>query len=182
LGRDNISAAVGPACFRIRQHINTHSGLDLIGRNRSRLTYVGAICFRRSGQKIEYLLITSTRRRTIFPKGRIGRSQVSVGDGARQIANKEAGAQGRIIEGVSTYINYFNEERSSVHLIEVFIMETTQLFKVDAAFRKPTWYSLEEAITKITTKRDYNTSFELARIMEWADEEINKYVNEFRNQ
>jgi predicted nucleotide-binding protein len=174
----NISAAVGPAAFKIRQHIKSLSGLHLLSRKGLlRLTYAGAICFRRSNQKIEYLLVTSTQGRTIFPKGRLGRSQQNVGDGARHIALKEAGARGRIVEGVSKHINYFKEEGSAVHRVEVFLLETTQVIKVNAVFRTPTWYSLDEAITKITTDRDYNTSFELARVLEWAEDEIQKYFD-----
>jgi hypothetical protein len=174
----NISAAIGPTCYTIRNCIESKSGLRALSRkSRSGLTHAGAICFRRGEAGIEYLLVSTTQGRTIFPKGDIKLYDDDPADAARRVAKKEAGARGRLVEGISRHVNYFNEEISAVHRVQVFLFETTQTSTVVDSFRKPTWYTLNEAVTVITSKRDYNTSYDLARTMEWAEEEIRKYFD-----
>src|SRR5262249_8463122 len=112
----NISAAVGPACIKIRQHITSKFDIPALKRKKEGLlTYVGSICFRHREDVIEYLLVSSTQGRVIFPKGHLIGRDVSATDAAMRLAKKEAGAKGRIIEGKSKYINYYNEEVSAVH-------------------------------------------------------------------
>jgi predicted nucleotide-binding protein len=179
----NISAAVGPACIKIKQHIMSKFDVPALKRKKQGiLTYVGAICFRHRDDVVEYLLVSSTQGRVIFPKGHlIGRDDSAI-DAVMRLAKKEAAAKGRIIEGKSKHINYYNEEVSAVHRIELFLLETTQVLTVEAAFREPKWYKLDAAITSITSKRDYNTSYDLARAMEWAEEEIRTYLREFMSE
>lgn len=178
----NVAAALAPACQKIRQHIASRSDLHLRrAKRRPRSIYVGAICFRRSAEAIQYLLVGSDRGRTIFPKGNLAGKDEHEMEGAARLAKKEAGARGRMIEKVSRHVNYYNEELSAVHRIEVFLLETTQVIEVETSFRAPTWYGLDVAITKITSGRDYNTSYELARLLEWAEEQISAYFSKVGN-
>jgi predicted nucleotide-binding protein len=177
----NMSAATGPACIKIKQHLAEKSEIPTLKRKtQGALTYVGAICFQQSNNVIEYLLVNSTQNRLIFPKGHMQSRDKSAVDSAMRLALKEAGARGRIINGKSKYINYYNEEVSVVHRIELFLLEITLVFDLNKTFRKPKWYKLDAAITSITSKRDYNTSYELARAMEWAEEEIQLYLKGFK--
>ena len=176
----NISAAIGPACFRIKEHIEFQSHLPMPTRKHfNELTHAGAICFRRGDAGVEYLLVKSTRDRRIFPKGDVKRGDPSAMDAAKRVVFKEAGARGRIIEGISRYVNYFNEEAAAVHRIEVFLFDTTQITGRSDDFREPTWYNLNQAITVITKQRDYNTSYELARLIEWAEDSLRNYFDDF---
>jgi predicted nucleotide-binding protein len=173
----NLSAATGPPCIKIRQHILSKSEIPSLRRKEEgELTFTGAICFRHNNNIVEYLLVNSTQGRVIFPKGHLQTKDSSAVDGAVRLAKKEAGARGRMIEGITRYINYYNEEVRTVHRIKLFLFETTQALQVDAPFRNPKWYTLDAAITSLTEKRDYNTSYELARAMQWAEEEIQAYL------
>jgi hypothetical protein len=125
--------------------------------------------------------VSSSESRIIFPKGHLFPEEIDSPISAiARIAKREAGAKGRIIEGKSKYINYYHEEVSAVHRVELFLFDTTQVLKLEKdEWRDPKWYKLQAAITSITRQRDYNTSYDLARAMEWAEEEIRTYLRGF---
>ena len=175
----NVFAAVGPACLAIQRHVEEKSKLP--GRVRpSELSYAGAICFRRTAKgAIQYLLVASTADRRIFPKGDIKIVDADPAAAALRVAKKEAGVRGRLLDGASRFVPYFNDALGAVHRIEVFLLDVSAALEVGHGFRNPMWFDLTESITAITRDRDYNTSFELARAMEWADAEIRKYLRGF---
>ena len=142
--------------------------------------YAGAICFRKAANEIEYLLINTTARRKLFPKGRISKepSQAAV-----KYARDEGGARGRIIEHVSKVIKYYKEENSEIQSLQIFLLEVTDTFQPRQRLaqgqmhveRAPKWYLFEDALGQITSKRDYRTSYEIADAMEWAKKQIERY-------
>ncbi|WP_168794454.1 TIR domain-containing protein [Paraburkholderia aromaticivorans] len=174
----NIVAAVGPACLAIQRHIAKKSKLP--GRTKDYgLSYVGAICFRSKAKRIQYLLVSSDRNRIIFPKGDMKSIDSDAAGAAGRIAKKEAGVRGRIVDGKSRFIQYFNDEYNAVHRIEVFLLDISSILEVGHGWRNPQWFDLTESITALTSDRDYNTSIQLSQAMEWAEQQIRKYVNNF---
>ena len=106
------------------------------------------IPFRREGDELKILMITSRRKkRWVLPKGII-ESDLSPADSAAKEGLEEAGIQGAVLpEAIGTY-RY--EKWGGVCTAEVFVMAVERVLdQWEESFRGRAWLDLSEAVARI---------------------------------
>ena len=138
---------------------------------------VAAICYRRHGSAIEFLLVnTNGGNKWTFPKGstdpRLSHSQT-----AEREAAEEAGAIGTIEpRHFHLYLHskgVFWQPRGVQELVvKAFLMEIHQMRRPDESNRKPTWVSPDDAKRRLSKGREVKYSRELEAVIDRAMERI----------
>lgn len=138
---------------------------------------VAAICYRRRGSAIEFLLVnTNGGNKWTFPKGstdpRLSHSQT-----AEREAAEEAGAIGTIEpRHFHLYLHskgVFWQPRGVQELVvKAFLMEIHQMRRPDESNRKPTWVSPDDAKRRLSKGREVKYSRELEAVIDRAMERI----------
>ena len=128
-----------------------------------------AICYRRIGDHIEFLLVGTNRGKWTFPKGYI--NGYSDREAALREALEEAGAVGDMAqEPLCSYLHskgvFWKGEQE--FLVRAFLMEV--LFTVLPAedLRNPTWFDAAEAKQKLTQGRELKYQKELETLLDKA--------------
>ncbi|MBF0193953.1 MAG: NUDIX hydrolase [Magnetococcales bacterium] len=106
------------------------------------------IPFRRNGDSLQILLITSRKKkRWIIPKGII-EDHLSAADSAAKEALEEGGIKGKTHD--KAIGNYTYEKWGGTCKAEVFVLEVTQLLEQwDEDFRDRAWLGIPQAIERI---------------------------------
>jgi 8-oxo-dGTP pyrophosphatase MutT (NUDIX family) len=138
---------------------------------------VAAICYRRRGSAIEFLLVnTNGGSKWTFPKGspdaRLSHSQV-----AEREAAEEAGALGTIEpRHFHLYIHskgvFWQPGGVQEFVVKAFLMEVNQTRQPDEALRQPTWFSPEDARLRLAKGREVKYAHELETVIDRALERI----------
>lgn len=105
----------------------------------------GVVPFRRDGERVEILLITSLRRgRWIIPKG-IVEPHLSPEESAAREAEEEAGVRGRVLS--PSIGAYEHRKWGGTCRVEVFLLEVRELLEdwPEAGARRRRWVPLEKA-------------------------------------
>ncbi len=151
-------------------------------RRLSECEQVAAICYRRRGGDIEFLLVRTRSGKWIFPKGN-AEPGLTHAQAAAIEAFEEAGVHGRMEE--ACFVRYTRRKRAprdsarsgrsqviNAHLCEVLWLEPSP-----EAGRNPTWFSPQKAKRCLQQKRlnDYGT--ELAAVIDYAVARIRKPAN-----
>lgn len=109
------------------------------------LPQAGAIPYRRRKGRFEYLLITSTSGRWIFPKGMIDPGDTPAETAIKE-SEEEAGARGRLDSdeplGHYDYEKWGRTRRVSVYLLQVSELEEDW---DEAAYRRRQWCRFKQA-------------------------------------
>jgi 8-oxo-dGTP pyrophosphatase MutT (NUDIX family) len=138
---------------------------------------VAAICYRRRGSAIEFLLVnTNGGSKWTFPKG-APEPGLSHSQSAEQEALEEAGAVG-IIEprhfhlylhskGVFWQANGVRE-----YVVKAFLMEVQQVRRALEPLRNPTWFNAEEARRILAKGREVKYAEELQTVIDRAMERL----------
>src|SRR5579862_2044992 len=134
---------------------------------------VAAICYRRRGAAVEFLLVnTNGGSKWTFPKGstdpRLSHSQAA----AREAA-EEAGAIGTIEpRHFPLYIHsegvFWQPGGVQEYVIKAFLMEVHQLRRPDESQRRPTWFGPEEARKRLAKGREVKYARELEAVIDRA--------------
>ena len=138
---------------------------------------VAAICYRRRGSEIEFLLVnTNGGSKWTFPKGSTD-PRLSHSQAAEREAAEEAGATGTIEpRHFHLYIHskgvFWQPGGVQEFVVKAFLMEVHQMQKPDEANRKPTWVSPEEARRRLAKGREAKYSHELEAVIDRALERI----------
>ena len=138
---------------------------------------VAAICYRRRGTAIEFLLVnTNGGNKWTFPKGST-EAKLSHSQAAEREAAEEAGALGTIEPRHFTlYLHskgvFWQPGGVKEFVVKAFLMEIHQMRKPDEANRKPTWVSPEEAKKRLQKGREVKYSRELESVIDRAMERI----------
>lgn len=138
---------------------------------------VAAVCYRRRGPAIEFLLVnTNGGNKWTFPKGctdtRLSHSQTA----ARE-ALEEAGAIG-VIEPHHFHLYLHSKgvfwQPSGVQefVVKAFLMEVTGLQGPGEAMRNPTWFDAREARKTLAKGREVKYAAELQAVIDRAMERI----------
>jgi 8-oxo-dGTP pyrophosphatase MutT (NUDIX family) len=109
----------------------------------------GVIPFRRTGDRVEVLLITSSDdSRWVIPKGVI-EPDLSAAESAVKEAEEEAGIAGKVSSHTVGEFTY-KKWGGTCH-VDVFTLEVTEEMQdwLEARVRKREWVSIEEACTRI---------------------------------
>jgi 8-oxo-dGTP pyrophosphatase MutT (NUDIX family) len=138
---------------------------------------VAAICYRRRGTAVEFLLVnTNGGNKWTFPKGSTD-PRLSHSQAAEREAAEEAGAIGTIeprhfhlylhSKGVFWQLGGVQE-----FVVKAFLMEIHQMRRPDEGNRQPTWLSAEEAKRRLAKGREVKYSRELENVIDRALERI----------
>jgi 8-oxo-dGTP pyrophosphatase MutT (NUDIX family) len=136
---------------------------------------VAAVCYRRRGGNIEFLLVrTRGGERWTFPKGSAERG-LSQAQAAALEAFEEAGVHGRIEENAfARYILRKREEGGSRGLekseiqTNAYLCEVSRLSSPQESGRNRTWFSAEDARSQLRAEREKYDGAQLARVIERA--------------
>jgi 8-oxo-dGTP pyrophosphatase MutT (NUDIX family) len=138
---------------------------------------VAAICYRRRGSVVEFLLVnTNGGNKWTFPKGS-AEARLSHGQAAEREAAEEAGALGTIEpRHFHLYIHskgvFWQPGGVQEFVVKAFLMEVHQLRRPDEALRNPTWFSPEESRRRLAKGREVKYARELEAVIDRALERI----------
>lgn len=138
---------------------------------------VAAVCFRRRGADVEFLLVnTNGGNKWTFPKGspepRLSHSQA-----AEREAAEEAGAIGTIEpRHFHVYIHskglFWQPGGVQEYVVKAFLMEVHEMRRPDEPQRRPTWFAPEETRQKLAKGREVKYARELEAVIDRALERI----------
>jgi 8-oxo-dGTP pyrophosphatase MutT (NUDIX family) len=138
---------------------------------------VAAICYRRRGSAVEFLLVnTNGGSKWTFPKGSTD-PRLSHSQAAEREAAEEAGAIGTIEpRHFHLYIHskgvFWQPDGVQELLVKAFLMEIHQMRRPDESNRKPTWVNPDEAKRRLAKGREVKYSRELEAVIDRAMERI----------
>jgi 8-oxo-dGTP pyrophosphatase MutT (NUDIX family) len=138
---------------------------------------VAAVCYRRRGDEIEFLLVnTQGGNKWTFPKGS-PETRLSHSQAAEREAAEEAGALGTIEpRHFHLYIHskgvFWQPGGVQEFVVKAFLMEIHQTRKPDEAMRHPTWFTPDEARKKLAKGREVKYAHELEAVIDRALERI----------
>ena len=138
---------------------------------------VAAICYRRRGTAIEFLLVnTNGGSKWTFPKGSTD-ARLSHSQAAEREAAEEAGALGTIEpRHFHLYIHskgvFWQPGGVQEFVIKAFLMEIHQMRRPDEGNRKPTWFSPAEAKRRLAKGREVKYLRELEAVIDRALERV----------
>src|SRR5437660_7723474 len=139
---------------------------------------VAAVCYRRRGTAIEFLLVnTNGGTKWTFPKGSTD-PRLSHSQAAEREAAEEAGAMGTIEpRHFHLYIHskgvFWQASGVQEFVVKAFLMEVHETRRPDETLRNPTWFSAEEAQQRLTKGREVKYAHELQSVIDRALERIN---------
>ncbi|HEX4784558.1 MAG TPA: NUDIX domain-containing protein [Candidatus Sulfotelmatobacter sp.] len=143
---------------------------------------VAAICYRRRGAAIEFLLVnTNGGNKWTFPKGSTA-PDLSHSQAAEREAVEEAGALGTIEpRHFHLYLHskgvFWQPGGVQEFVIKAFLMEVHQMRRPDEGNRRPSWVSPAEAKRRLAKGREVKYARELEAVIDRALERI-----QFHNQ
>ena len=138
---------------------------------------VAAVCYRRRGDFIEFLLVnTNGGEKWTFPKGTIDAS-LSHSQAAEREAFEEAGATG-VIEPrhFHLYLHskgvFWQPTGVQEFVVKAFLMEVTRTERPQEAMRNPTWFRADEARRILAKGREVKYAAELRAVVDRALEHL----------
>ncbi|HEY1657573.1 MAG TPA: NUDIX domain-containing protein [Candidatus Sulfotelmatobacter sp.] len=138
---------------------------------------VAAICFRRRGADVEFLLVnTNGGNKWTFPKGS-PEARMSHSQAAEREAAEEAGAIGTIEpRHFHLYIHskgiFWQPGGVQEYVVKAFLMEVHEVRRPDEPQRRPTWFMADEARQKLAKGREVKYAHELEAVIDRALERI----------
>jgi 8-oxo-dGTP pyrophosphatase MutT (NUDIX family) len=126
---------------------------------------VAAVCYRRKGSQVEFLLVNTSSGRWTFPKGHVDPG-MSESAAAAQEAREEAGAVGRIHD--THFQSYLHLSRHNEFPILAFLLKVEQWHEPVERFRRPSWFSPIEAKQRLSRMRHGKYATELHRVIDSA--------------
>src|SRR3981189_1310209 len=138
---------------------------------------VAAICYRRRGSLVEFLLVnTNGGNKWTFPKG-CTEARLSHSQAAEREAAEEAGALGTIEpRHFHLYIHskgvFWQAGGVQGLVVKAFLMEVHGTRRPDEMLRNPTWFSAEEAQERLAKGREVKYAHELKSVIDRALERI----------
>ena len=134
---------------------------------------VAAICYRRRGSEVEFLLVnTNGGNKWTFPKG-APEARLSHSQAAEREALEEAGATG-IIEPrhFHVYIHskgvFWQPGGVQEYVVKAFLLDVHQTRRPHETFRNPTWFGAEETRVILAKGREVKYARELQAVVDRA--------------
>lgn len=130
---------------------------------------VAAICYRRSGPEIEFLLVRTNGNKWTFPKGAIN-ARLGVRRSAEMEALEEAGARG-IMADLPFHIFlcskgvFWKREGVREFAVKAYLLEVTDTQEPRERFRQPTWFSAAGARDALQEHRENKYRKEMERLI-----------------
>ena len=125
-----------------------------------------AVCYKRTGGELHFLLVrTSSLSHWIFPKGKQKPGE-KLWAAAEREAYEEAGVRGRINrEQLADFLYSKDNEEMTV---TAFLLKVDSLEPPEVEFRKPTWFSQDEAGVMLSQNRSAEHAADLVAVLEKA--------------
>jgi len=148
---------------------------------------VAAVCYRRRGASIEFLLVnTNGRNKWTFPKGAV-ESNMSHSQAAEREAWEEAGAHGHIEpRHFHLYVHskgvFWKPPGVQEFAVKAFLMEVEHAGHPQEDMRNPTWFSPEDAKKILAKGREVKYARELEAVIDRAMVEIGALRMPLNNQ
>jgi 8-oxo-dGTP pyrophosphatase MutT (NUDIX family) len=133
---------------------------------------VAAICYRKRGDEVEFLLVNTNGGKWTFPKGST-EPRLSHSQAAEQEAIEEAGAVGAIeAHHFHLYLHskgvFWQPNGVREFVVKAFLLEVRELRQPLEEARRPTWFSAEEAKRKLSKGREVKYARELEAVVDRA--------------
>jgi 8-oxo-dGTP pyrophosphatase MutT (NUDIX family) len=134
-----------------------------------------AVCYRRSGEEIEFLLVrTKSGSRWTFPKGHIRTGEAAWAAAARE-AKEEAGVEGESEH--TPFIHYLypdtrGRDEGHASWVAAFLVYVRRTNAAEEPARRPRWFSAEDAVTKLVAKRETLFAVEHVQVIRAALEAL----------
>jgi 8-oxo-dGTP pyrophosphatase MutT (NUDIX family) len=138
---------------------------------------VAAICYRKRGAGVEFLLVnTNGGNKWTFPKGAT-EAGMSHSQAAEREALEEAGAVGAIEpRHFHLYLHskgvFWQPNGVQEFVVKAFLMEVTGTRKPGESMRNPTWFSPDQARKALTKGREVKYAAELRTVVDRALEHL----------
>lgn len=138
---------------------------------------VAAICYRRRGQSVEFLLVnTNGGGKWTFPKGGPEPS-MSHSQAAEREAWEEAGVQGHIEpRHFHLYLHskgvFWKPPGVREFVVKAFLMEVAEMLPGHEADRNPTWFSTDDARKLLAKGREVKYAREIQAVVDRAVEQL----------
>jgi 8-oxo-dGTP pyrophosphatase MutT (NUDIX family) len=138
---------------------------------------VAAICYRRRGTAVEFLLVnTNGGNKWTFPKGS-PEARLSHSQAAEREAGEEAGALGTIEpRHFHLYIHskgvFWQPGGVQEFVVKAFLMDVHQVRPADEPQRNPTWFGPDEARQRLSKGREVKYAHELETVIDRALDRI----------
>jgi 8-oxo-dGTP pyrophosphatase MutT (NUDIX family) len=133
---------------------------------------VAAVCYRRRGEEIEFLLVNTNGGKWTFPKGS-AEPQLSHSQAAEQEALEEAGASGLIEQHhFHLYLHskgvFWQNGGVREFVVKAFLLEVRELQPPHEEARRPTWFMAGDAKRKLAKGREVKYARELEAVIDRA--------------
>ena len=128
---------------------------------------VAAVCYRRLGNRLQFLLVRTGKGRWSFPKGHVERTLTSSQAAARE-ALEEAGAVGIIAS--RPFARYRHKKRAlpSDVVVRAYLLRVMRTIEPPEEHRRPTWFEAREARTRLAVSRKSRYRKELRLVLDRA--------------
>jgi 8-oxo-dGTP pyrophosphatase MutT (NUDIX family) len=129
-----------------------------------------AVCYRKTRDELEFLLIRTSGRRWMFPKG-TARTQEPLWKAAEREAFEEAGVSGEIRQTpLTSFLHLKRELKQTGRELRVvaFLLKVENQIVPLEQHRSPTWFSLPEAEEALARGRDFKYAAELMNVIRTA--------------
>jgi 8-oxo-dGTP pyrophosphatase MutT (NUDIX family) len=128
---------------------------------------VAAVCYRKRGGRVEFLLVRTRSGRWIFPKGS-AEPGLTHAQAAALEAFEEAGVHGRIEEAPFTRYTRRKSARDPEVTVHAHLCEVLWLARPQEFDRDPTWFSAERAKRRLIDDRSTRYARELEQVIDRA--------------
>jgi 8-oxo-dGTP pyrophosphatase MutT (NUDIX family) len=132
---------------------------------------VAAVCYRRNGSTVEFLLINTSAGRWTFPKGRVN-DGLSPMAAAEREALEEAGVIGRIES--RHFASYLHFRRDEELTIRAYLMEVERTASPMEGYRTPRWVNVKQAKRMLSRARLPKYTREIHRVLELAADRVGR--------
>ena len=138
---------------------------------------VAAVCYRKCGASVEFLLVNTTSGdRRIFPKGATAQ-RLSHSQAAEREALEEAGAVGAIEpEHFHLYLQPKRDSRPRHEIqefvVKAFLLQVSHIQAPQEQDRNPTWFSADDARRALAVGREAKYASELRTVIDRAVERL----------
>ena len=156
-------------------HFSLHN--EFMGSARFLPLQVAAVCYRKCGASVEFLLVNTTSGdRWIFPKGATAR-RLSHSQAAEREALEEAGAIGAIEpEHFHLYLQPKGDSkvrhRIEEFVVKAFLLQVSHTQAPQEQDRNPTWFSADDARRALAVGREAKYATELRTVIDRAVERL----------
>ena len=128
---------------------------------------VAAVCYRRKGYRLEFLLVRTDKGRWSFPKGHLERELTSSQAAARE-ALEEAGAIGVIARRPFARYRHHKRTQTAEITVRAYLLRVVRTVETPETHRRPTWFPPRKARNKLVSSCKAKYRKELRSVLDQA--------------